>query len=67
MYRGWPRGPRNLKEEMKNEIISNLAYAYEHGTDREEITNWIWPLRRRIYAGNVPGCSQAHGSDKYEE
>ena len=34
----------HLKEQMKNEIIRNLAYAHEHGTDREEITNWVWPL-----------------------
>jgi xylulose-5-phosphate/fructose-6-phosphate phosphoketolase len=33
-----------LKEEMKNEIIMNLAYAHEHGTDRDEITNWVWPF-----------------------
>jgi xylulose-5-phosphate/fructose-6-phosphate phosphoketolase len=34
----------HLKEQMKNEIILNLAYAHEHGTDREEITNWVWPF-----------------------
>ncbi len=28
---------------MKNEIILNLSYAHEHGTDRAEITNWVWP------------------------
>jgi xylulose-5-phosphate/fructose-6-phosphate phosphoketolase len=28
---------------MKNEIILNLAYAHEQGTDRDEITNWVWP------------------------
>ena len=33
----------HLKEKMKNEIINNLAYAHEHGTDREEISNWVWP------------------------
>jgi xylulose-5-phosphate/fructose-6-phosphate phosphoketolase len=33
----------HLKEEMKNEIIQNLAYAFENGTDRDEIANWIWP------------------------
>jgi xylulose-5-phosphate/fructose-6-phosphate phosphoketolase len=33
----------HLKEEMKNEIILNLNYAHEHGTDREEITSWKWP------------------------
>ena len=29
---------------MKNEIILHLAYAHEHGTDSDEITNWVWPL-----------------------
>jgi len=33
----------HLKEQMKNEIIQNLAYAHEHGTDRDEFTNWVWP------------------------
>jgi len=33
----------HLKELMKNEIILNLAYAREHGTDRPEITEWTWP------------------------
>jgi len=28
---------------MKNEIILNLSYAREQGTDRDEITNWTWP------------------------
>ena len=28
---------------MKNEIISNLSYAHEHGTDRPEFNNWVWP------------------------
>jgi xylulose-5-phosphate/fructose-6-phosphate phosphoketolase len=28
---------------MKNEIILNLSYARENGTDRPEITNWLWP------------------------
>jgi NTE family protein len=36
----------HLKEQMKNEIILHLAYAHEHGTDREEITNWVWPFQR---------------------
>jgi xylulose-5-phosphate/fructose-6-phosphate phosphoketolase len=34
----------HLKEQMKNEIILNLAYAHEQGTDREEISNWACPL-----------------------
>jgi xylulose-5-phosphate/fructose-6-phosphate phosphoketolase len=33
----------HLKERMKNEIILNLAYAREHGTDKPEIANWVWP------------------------
>jgi len=33
----------HLKEEMKNAIIDNLAYAHREGTDRDEITNWVWP------------------------
>jgi len=33
----------HLKEEMKNAIIDNLAYAHSEGTDRPEITNWVWP------------------------
>jgi xylulose-5-phosphate/fructose-6-phosphate phosphoketolase len=34
----------HLKEEMRNAIIDNLAYAHEHGTDRPEIVNWTWPF-----------------------
>jgi xylulose-5-phosphate/fructose-6-phosphate phosphoketolase len=33
----------HLKEEMKNAIIDNLRYAHDQGTDRPEITNWMWP------------------------
>jgi xylulose-5-phosphate/fructose-6-phosphate phosphoketolase len=33
-----------LREEMKNAIIDNTRYAHEHGADRPEITNWVWPL-----------------------
>ena len=33
----------HLKEKMKNEIILNLSYAHENGTDRPEFTNWVWP------------------------
>jgi len=33
----------HLKEEMKNAILENLAYAHEHGTDRPEVSNWVWP------------------------
>ena len=33
----------HLKEEMKNAIIENLAYAHREGTDRPEIAQWVWP------------------------
>jgi xylulose-5-phosphate/fructose-6-phosphate phosphoketolase len=33
----------HLKEEMKDAIIDHLHYARTHGTDREEISNWVWP------------------------
>jgi xylulose-5-phosphate/fructose-6-phosphate phosphoketolase len=33
----------HLKEQMKNEIIENMEYAHEKGTDRSEIANWTWP------------------------
>lgn len=32
-----------LKQQMQNQILENLHYAYEHGTDRPEIANWKWP------------------------
>jgi len=35
----------HLKEDMKNAIIDHLTYARTHGTDRPEITNWVWPYR----------------------
>ena len=33
----------HLKEEMKDAILNNLAYAHENGTDRPELANWVWP------------------------
>jgi xylulose-5-phosphate/fructose-6-phosphate phosphoketolase len=33
----------HLKESMKNAIVENLRYAHEHGTDRPEIVEWVWP------------------------
>jgi xylulose-5-phosphate/fructose-6-phosphate phosphoketolase len=33
----------HLREDMQNAIISNLNYAHMHGTDRAEITDWVWP------------------------
>jgi xylulose-5-phosphate/fructose-6-phosphate phosphoketolase len=33
----------HLLEDMRNAIIDNLNYAHTHGTDRAEITQWVWP------------------------
>ena len=33
----------HLKEQMKNAIIDNMAYAHREGTDRAELANWVWP------------------------
>ena len=33
----------HLKEEMANAIVDHLNYAHEFGTDRPEVTNWVWP------------------------
>jgi xylulose-5-phosphate/fructose-6-phosphate phosphoketolase len=34
----------NLREEMKDAIITHREYAHEHGADPPEIANWLWPL-----------------------
>src|SRR3954468_23333323 len=34
----------HLKEEMKDAIIDNLAYARTYGTDRPELTEWVGPF-----------------------
>ena len=33
----------HVKEWLKNQIIENSNYAYEHGIDKPEITKWKWP------------------------
>jgi xylulose-5-phosphate/fructose-6-phosphate phosphoketolase len=33
----------HVKERMKNVILENMHYAFEHGTDRAEISEWTWP------------------------
>ncbi|HEY2808966.1 MAG TPA: cation:proton antiporter [Steroidobacteraceae bacterium] len=33
----------HLKEDMRDSIIDNLAYAHSEGTDRPEVSNWTWP------------------------
>ena len=33
----------HLKEWLKEEINSSIAYAHENGIDRPEIRNWKWP------------------------
>jgi len=35
----------HVKERMKNRIIECLTYAFEQGTDIEEVTNWKWPYK----------------------
>ncbi len=32
-----------VKDWLKNQIIENIDYAYEQGTDKPEITEWKWP------------------------
>jgi xylulose-5-phosphate/fructose-6-phosphate phosphoketolase len=34
----------DLRKDMEKAIAENQKYAHEHGADRPEITNWIWPL-----------------------
>jgi xylulose-5-phosphate/fructose-6-phosphate phosphoketolase len=34
----------HVKEWLKNQIIENCNYAYEHGIDKPEITDWKWPF-----------------------
>lgn len=33
-----------VQQRMKNSIIEHRAYAYEHGIDKPEMTNWKWPF-----------------------
>jgi xylulose-5-phosphate/fructose-6-phosphate phosphoketolase len=33
----------HLKEEMKDTILEQLRYAHTNGTDRPEMTDWVWP------------------------
>jgi xylulose-5-phosphate/fructose-6-phosphate phosphoketolase len=33
----------HVKEWLRNQIIENTAYAYEHGIDKPEIIGWKWP------------------------
>ncbi|MFQ3679940.1 MAG: phosphoketolase family protein, partial [Pseudanabaenaceae cyanobacterium] len=35
-----------VKERMKTQIIESLNYAYTHGIDRPEFTEWKWPFDR---------------------
>jgi len=34
----------HLRNEMQNAIVDNMRYAHEHGADRPELANWVWPL-----------------------
>jgi xylulose-5-phosphate/fructose-6-phosphate phosphoketolase len=42
---GLARKAAHLREQMKNAILDHLNYAHEHGIDRPEITNWVWPFQ----------------------
>ncbi len=33
----------HVKERMKNMILDNMQYAFDHGADRTEISDWKWP------------------------
>ncbi len=33
----------HVKEWLKNQIIENLAYIHEQGTDKTEVADWKWP------------------------
>ncbi|WP_254174496.1 phosphoketolase family protein [Planktothrix pseudagardhii] len=33
-----------VRERMRNAIIENVNYAYEHGIDKDEIVHWKWPF-----------------------
>jgi xylulose-5-phosphate/fructose-6-phosphate phosphoketolase len=33
-----------LTAEELRLIVENMNYAHEHGADRPEITDWVWPL-----------------------
>ncbi len=33
-----------VQQKMKNAIIEHQTYAYEHGLDKPEISNWKWPF-----------------------
>jgi xylulose-5-phosphate/fructose-6-phosphate phosphoketolase len=34
----------HVKEYLKNQIIENTNYAFEHGIDKPEFIQWKWPL-----------------------
>jgi xylulose-5-phosphate/fructose-6-phosphate phosphoketolase len=34
----------HVKEWLKDQIIENCHYAYEHGIDKSEFANWKWPF-----------------------
>ena len=34
----------HIKERMKESILTNRAYAHQHGIDAEQVTNWRWDL-----------------------
>jgi xylulose-5-phosphate/fructose-6-phosphate phosphoketolase len=34
----------DVRKDMVKAIADNQSYAHEHGADRPEISNWLWPL-----------------------
>lgn len=34
----------HAKEKFRNQQIDCLSYAHEHGIDKPEFSNWVWPL-----------------------
>ena len=34
----------HLRNDMQNAIVDNMRYTHEHGADRPELANWVWPL-----------------------
>jgi xylulose-5-phosphate/fructose-6-phosphate phosphoketolase len=33
----------HVKEWLRDQIYDHLQYAYDHGTDSPDISNWKWP------------------------
>lgn len=40
----------HVKEWLKDQIIENTRYAYEHGVDKPEISQWKWPAEAESHS-----------------